>query len=318
MQVDLSAFIRRPLSDCYLVPRTTFHQLLVSRIDPSAVKLGVICEGFSQSADIVVAHLADGRQIEGDILVGADGVGSAIRRQLWGEIPLRFCGPGWRGIANIAPLEAHINREVHGRAGERFGLCPMSAREVYWWATHPGAPGDEVAVPERKAFLLDIFHDWPFGAADLIAQTPDERILYNDMVDIPPLRFWGRGRVTLLGDAAHPTTPNLAQGGCMAIEEAGLLARLLKEGDDPQTALRAYERLRIPRSRMIVNFSHLWGKMSDWRSGPARRLKELVIRNWPRAAMADFQRKLALYDLDREVDRGLAMSPRFAPSGWEG
>lgn len=317
VRVDLGASIGRRDSDCFLVHRPDFHRLLASRADPTRIRLGAPCVGFSQTLTGVTVHLADGGTLEGDVLVAADGVRSMVRRELWGDIPLRFCGPGWRGIANKQPGEPHVNREIHGRDGERFGLCPMGPRHVYWWATHLGRAGDEVPAAERKARLRAIFAGWPFEADALIEATPDERILYNDMVDIPPLRFWGRGRITLLGDAAHPTTPNLAQGGCMAVEEAGLLARLLQSCPDAEAALRAYERLRIPRARMIVNTSHAWGRMSEWRGTAARRVKEVILRSWPRPAMAGFQRKLALYDLEAEVSRGMALSARFAPSAWE-
>ena len=110
---------------------------------------------------------------------------------------------------------------------------------------------------------------------DFIHATPENAIVQNDIVDRRPLKRWGRGRVTLLGDAAHASTPNLGQGACQAIEDAVTLADCVRVNSSIEQALRTYERLRIPRTTMIVNDS--------WRAGQLLQTEQPMIaafRDW--------------------------------------
>lgn len=104
----------------------------------------------------------------------------------------------------------------------------------------------------------------------MIAATSE--ILRNDIVDRPPIRAWGRGRITLLGEAAHPTPPNLGQGACQAIEDAVVLADQLRGGADVETALRTHERIRQPGTARITNESFRFGQICQWEN-PAFKLR---------------------------------------------
>ena len=178
----------------------------------------------------------------------------------------------WRGVT---PFE--INRLQIGETwgqGARFGQIPMQGNRVYWFATQ-NAPAGQHRPDGEKAELLRLFGNWHNPIRALIEATPDAAILRNDLYDRPPLKRWGRGRITLLGDAAHPMTPNLGQGACQALEDAVVLAKQVQSTADIPTALRAYEAARIPRTTMIVNQSRQVGQVGQWANPVA-----VAGRNW--------------------------------------
>jgi 2-polyprenyl-6-methoxyphenol hydroxylase-like FAD-dependent oxidoreductase len=173
-----------------------------------------------------------------------------------------------------------ISREIFGH-GRRAAYYALGDGRVYWWATAPLAQGHDVPASERGAFLRTAFADWAFGMPDIIARTPADRILQNDIFDRPAVRRWHRGRVVLLGDAAHPTTPNLGQGACMAIEDAIVLARAIALADDAPQAFARFHRQRRRRTASIVRLSRWWGRVGRWRHPGIVALRNGAIRRGP-------------------------------------
>lgn len=129
--------------------------------------------------------------------------------------------------------------------------------------------------------------------ARILERTDEAEILRTDIRDRPPVRSWSKGRVVLLGDAAHPMTPNLGQGGCQAIEDAVVLARALATMPSVEAALRRYEALRIPRANEIVQRSYGMGRVAQWENRAAIRLRNLLVRLTP-AAVAHRQLERAM------------------------
>jgi 2-polyprenyl-6-methoxyphenol hydroxylase-like FAD-dependent oxidoreductase len=169
-------------------------------------------------------------------------------------------------------------------AGQRFGIVPIGGGRVAWWAT-ANEPADADDEPSRRARLLHLFGAWHRPIPRLIEATPEEEILKNGTFDRPPVRGWGRGRVTLLGDAAHPTTPNFGQGGCMAIEDAAVLASsLVAHPDDLPAALRDFERRRYRRTTWITRQSLRYGRIAQWANPLAVAAREALFRLTPAAA----------------------------------
>lgn len=224
------------------------------------VQLGASCVSVHQDADGVRATFADGSSAQADVLIGADGLYSVVRSALHGERPPRYAGcTAWRAVVPF-PAQAVQAAESWGH-GSVFGQVPMSGNRVYWYATKNGPEGQRQG--NEKAELLRLFHDWHAPIGELIEATDASAILRNDIYDRPGLKSWGRGCVTLLGDAAHPMTPYLGQGGCQALEDAVVLGHCLREARTVEAALRAYERQRIPRANALVDRSRLIGRVAQ-------------------------------------------------------
>ena len=242
------------------VHRADLHGLLVSALPRDAVRLGARCAGFAQEEGGVTVSFEDGRTHRADLLVGADGINSVIRRRLFPEVKVRYAGyASWRGVVRAEDLAAvGTTSESLGR-GSRFGIVPLGGGRVYWYATANTPEGLTQEPEERKAFLLRRFAGWHAPVERLVDATPAGAILLNDIEDIEPMRSWHEGRVVLLGDAAHPTTPNMGQGACMAIESAHTLARCLDAERGAEAALARYERERMPRTAWMTRQSRAAG-----------------------------------------------------------
>jgi 2-polyprenyl-6-methoxyphenol hydroxylase-like FAD-dependent oxidoreductase len=143
-------------------------------------------------------------------------------------------------------------------------MLPIGNGRVFWYATLNCPVGEQDRTGERKARLSRLFGGWREPIGRLIEATDEEVILRNDLYDRRPVHHWGHGQVTLLGDAAHPPTPNLGQGACQALEDALVLAGCLAEQCEPVAALRAYEARRRKRSAAIIEQSALFGMIGQW------------------------------------------------------
>ena len=238
---DLSEISRSAGVASVCVRRAALQQILLEELPTSAVRTGVRCIGFEEST----AVLEGGRRIEGDIVVGADGIFSVIRDQLHGTGEPRYAGyTCWRGIYHGDTVLPDRTSLLAVGGGSQFGLWPCGAGQFYWFLTKNSSLRTSKAEPRSQALARRA--DWPSPIREIVAGTPEGSIVQNDIIDRPPLSWWGRGRVTLLGDAAHPTTPNFGQGACQALEDAVVLADCLRQQQSVEAALRDYERRRIP------------------------------------------------------------------------
>lgn len=240
-----------------VVHRAELLAALLEALGPEHVHLGATCVGCSQHAGGVYAHFADGSEVQGDLLVGADGLHSTIRSQLFGVIKPAYAGyTCWRGVSHIA--RRGLETYAWGK-GYQLGITPMTRERAYWFAQRnmPEGAGDEPCG--RKKELLEMFHDWHDPIPAVIEATAEKDILRNDIYELPLLHHWSRGRITLLGDAAHAMTPNLGQGACQAIEDAVALGTCLKAEPDIVTALKLYEAKRIKRTHQIARLARFAG-----------------------------------------------------------
>jgi 2-polyprenyl-6-methoxyphenol hydroxylase-like FAD-dependent oxidoreductase len=245
---------------CIVLHRAELQSALLGAFGRERVHLGATCVRVIEDRDGAHAEFADGSVARGDVVVGADGLSSVVRAGLHGAAPPTYAGyTAWRAVV---PFDT---RRVQGSetwgAGARFGMVPMSGNRVYWFATKNVPEGERQR--DEKAGLRDLFRGWHDPVEALIDATDPASILRNDIYDRPVLGRWGRGRVTLLGDAAHPMTPNLGQGACQALEDAVVLARCLQDQPDIAMALRAYETRRISRANALVRRSRQVGRIGQ-------------------------------------------------------
>jgi 2-polyprenyl-6-methoxyphenol hydroxylase-like FAD-dependent oxidoreductase len=230
--------------------------------DESVFNCGRRCVDVRQDATGVTVVFEDGGEERGAVLIGADGLRSAVRKALWGDGDLRYGGyTEWRAMVpgRYGDIVDGSPRYVIGPGG-MFGMWACSGERTQWFCkiARPAASPDPIRG--RKRDVLETFGSWGEPITALVEATPEDSIDRRDVFDRRPLKAWSRGRATLLGDAAHPTTPSLGAGAGMTIEDAPALARALAIADlsDPyavRAALRDYERQRIPPTTDIVNAS---------------------------------------------------------------
>lgn len=283
--------------------RADLQHVLQRAIPGQLLHLGSHFEGFEQfpQEKRIAARFADGSLVECELLIGADGLHSRTREQLLGDGQPVYRGyTVWRGITERTPdaLPPLTAMELYGR-GQRFGIGPVGAGRTGWWATVNEDERAADTMAERQRKLLDHFADWYAPVRELIEGTPARAILRNPAYDRAPVGRWSEGRVTLLGDAAHPMTPNLGQGGCMAIEDGSVLARcLLKHGERVESALRVYERLRHARTSAVTRYSLRYGAVGQWEGGAATKMRSKLLGMLPVALGRKLLRLLFDYDAE--------------------
>jgi 2-polyprenyl-6-methoxyphenol hydroxylase-like FAD-dependent oxidoreductase len=280
--------------------RTDTHRVLTAALDGGVLRMGAACTGFSQDSSGVTATFADGSVEEGDILIGADGLRSTVRAQQVGEEVPRYAGyTVWQGIAE-APHPAFRTDAVtlcFGR-GLRFVVYPVRDGRPYWAALLTTPQGGRDPEGGSKQAVRDLFGGWFPGVGEVVEQTPDSAISRMDNFGRDPIKRWGEGRVTLLGDAAHPTTINIGQGACQAIEDAFALGECVRSEPDLVAALRRYERCRIGRTAAIMAFAWQVGAVGQWANPIAVRAREQILRlAWKRFIQPQFDDRIGAVDL---------------------
>lgn len=256
--------------------RPVLHERLAAAV-PAAVRvrLQLRVHEVAEAPTGVRVSGDDGFRGEYDLLVGADGLRSRVREQVYEAVPLRHSGQTcWRWTADHR----------------------LDARAVEWWA--PGRRVGAVPLPDGRAYLYlvaDAPDDAPAppGVQDLVAgfdAVPAAAPLLRTLTRVPELHHdlveldravWGRGRIVLLGDAAHAMTPNLGQGAAMAIEDAAALALVLRAGPDGVSG--RYRRMRARRVRGIQLQSRRIGRISHWAGRPAIDARDAALRSVPAA-----------------------------------
>lgn len=231
--------------------RAELHSLLRNHVP--AVHTGAEVTGVTQHDNGVTVTYNGSHQVTADILVGADGIHSAVRHAVWPQAPAPvfqkiLC---WRGVAE--PGTVTNGFQTWGR-GARFGAHPLTGGRVFWFlAIRQDEPGLRPDDPHKRVA------GWHDPVPALVNAT--ETVLCHDIYDLGPLDSYVDGRVALLGDAAHAMTPFLAQGACQALEDAVVLTAELARGDIPD-ALARYDHARRPRSQRVRRMARQDPKVS--------------------------------------------------------
>ncbi len=241
------------------IHRADLQQALLEKLGRPPVGLAAAATGFEATADGVRVVFEDDREARGDVLVGADGFHSVIRRQLAG--PEQPREPGYVCWLAVVPFGHERLTEGSVRhywgPGQRFGLIDIGHGRVYWWGTKnmpaPAARGWNGGKDE----IAQAYTGWADEVCEAIRTTPAEAIVSVPAQDRPFLGRWGAGPVTLLGDAAHPMLTSLGQGAGTAVEDAVVLADSLVGAADLPQALRRYESRRRGRARRMVRTSRI-------------------------------------------------------------
>ncbi len=260
-----------------MIHRAELVETLAKFVDPKTTHYGHTCDKIEMTTDGIVVQFTNGHSTRADLVIGADGIRSAVRKSLHPPTPPRYSGyTCWRGIAPRPKLiQAGEIHEWWGR-GKRFGITTLPQDRVYWFAVHNETEGGKNT--DEKSALKQLFEGWADPIGEILETTPTEKIIRNDIVDRPPAKGWHNERLVLIGDAAHPTTPNFGQGGCMAIEDSVVLARCLHLYPELPKALAAFEKERYARTTAITKESWKFGKIGQWQGKWSCRFRDTFLR----------------------------------------
>ncbi|MBS1811604.1 MAG: FAD-dependent monooxygenase [Acidobacteria bacterium] len=275
------------------IHRADLLKMLQRDLSAQQIHLNHTFDRFEQVGDQMRVHFTNGAVDECDVLIGADGLNSRVRQQIISDGKPRYSGyPVWRGLVEVQRDDIPLGQpsETLG-AGARFGIFPLGKGRIYWYATANLPEAQPEPPTGRKQQLLSLFQGWHTPIFDLIAATDEINILRNDCYDRPPTHGWSQGHAVLIGDAAHPTTPNMGQGGCMALEDALVLSKLLLANPVAVPAtLKQFEQIRFARTAKITKLSRMFGTVGQWDSKFGVAWRELMFKLTP-AYLMDLQLK---------------------------
>ena len=265
-QIPLGDYAVKHYGASYLtVHRGDFHALLIDALPKSAVAYDKSLTQVEDRGNVVVMHFADGTSEEADIVIGADGVNSRIREELLGpELP-KYAGylahravfPTPQVKAGMLPFDACVKWWSDDRHMMTY-FVTGKADELYYVTGVPVEHWDlnDRWLPSSKDEMREAFNGWHPTVQALIDATVE--VTKWSLLERDPLPLWSRGRLVLLGDACHPMKPHMAQGACMAIEDAAMLTRCLQETglSDHRTAFALYEANRKERASQVQSVSN--------------------------------------------------------------
>jgi len=279
------------------IHRAELLEILAKAIPKEKITLGKAFKSFEQSdTEGLIINFDDDSTTSTDFLIGADGINSKVRTQLFPKSKTRYSGQTcWRGVSGFV-----LDGENGSRAAElwgnqiRFGFSKISNDKVYWFAVALDNPNQKDEAHLVKEKLLNMYCAFHPLVIDIIEATPGNKILRNDICDLKPMKDWYKGNVCLIGDAAHAATPNLGQGGAQAIEDAYYLTHLIKRKPD-QNNFSKFQQKRKAKVNEIVKQSWATGKIAHLKYG--KWFRNQMMKNIPVKLME--RKMMELYKVEK-------------------
>lgn len=255
-QFDLTPLYKEVGQRAYPVARADLQQLLMETFGLENIKLGMKMTEIEDQSEYVNIHFADGSQIKADLLIGADGTHSITRKFVLDyQVERRYAGyVNWNGLVQIDEKIAPAQQwTTYVGEGKRVSLMPVAQNRFYFFFDVPIESGLPNQREQYKTELKKYFKDWCAPVHQLIDCLDEQKTNRVEIHDIEPFMNFYKGRVVLLGDAAHSTTPDIGQGGCQAMEDAIYLARALQINTFGLIdALERYQNKRNDRTKEMV------------------------------------------------------------------
>lgn len=283
------------------IHRAHLHHVLFKNLPQEKLTSKYKLSEIKKESGSVQLKFDNGNIINSEIVIGADGINSIVRKHLKNDGSPTYRGyKVWRGIADLKDEPQNYASETWGK-GSRIGIVPVHEGKFGWWATI-NVPENEAPVTDRRKRLKEHFETWHSPIPLLFDNSPE--ILENKIGDRVPTKGWHNENMVLLGDAAHPTTPNLGQGACMAIEGAYLLSKCLKNYNSHTDAFKRYEELHFPRAKDIVSQSLKMGKIGQLENSLAIAIRTTIMKLTPDKMAMKLLDKYFGHDVTRlEVNR---------------
>jgi 2-polyprenyl-6-methoxyphenol hydroxylase-like FAD-dependent oxidoreductase len=273
------------------IHRATLHRILAQALPPQWLVTGAEVTDVAAGA---VRYVRQGEQLsaQADLIVGADGINSVLRSQLWPQTPRPVYqgSTAWRAVTNQR-WQGDLAMSISWGRGAEFGMVPLGDGRIYWYGAVNSPPGQRNA--DEMVAVRKRFGSWHEPIPALMAATDPDAVLRNDIFYLgAPLASYDKGNVALLGDAAHAMTPNLGQGACQAIEDAVVLAVACASAKDIGSALAWYDAQRRPRSQSVAKAAKMVGRIGQQLQNPvAVAFRDTVMRlTPPRAALRSMTR----------------------------
>ncbi len=248
----------------FTILRSDLHQILIGQLQRCRIHLNTVFTSIKNEGDTVKVVWSDGVTRHYDLVAGCDGINSAVRKHLFTDAANEYSGyASWRFLAHgVVAGDGHTITEMWGN-GKRFGIVPLTGDTVHCFASvntlKNNKPYSNIGLPEFK----ELFESFGSVVSQLIgAVKTSADLMYNDLEDVSAAA-WHKGRVVLVGDAAHGMTPNMTQGASMAIEDACVLAGRLYGRDTIEEDIAAYYNARKVRVCAIQKKSQLLGKIGQ-------------------------------------------------------
>lgn len=279
----------------FTVHRADLHRLLSSKIEVERLRLGKRLADFWQNDGYVVLVFEDGTEYRCRYLIAADGVNSLVRQKLFPNTAPRYAGyTCWRAtIDNVVGLKH--GSETWGAKG-RFGMTPLVGNRIYWYACVNSVANNHLYKRFTVEDLVRQFGRYHYPIPSILESTKDEDLIWNDIVDIRPLRHLALRNIVLIGDAGHATTPNLGQGACQALEDVVVLLHEIRKGIPIQAAFISFERRRLNRTKYIIDTSWQIGKVAQWTNPFLIHVRNNFLRAMPAIWSQASLRKLLTTD----------------------
>ncbi|WP_166981043.1 FAD-dependent monooxygenase [Paramicrobacterium fandaimingii] len=299
---DLAGFARQHETPMpVMISRAALVGSLAAGVDSETVHLGRRIVSVEHASDSVTVTFEDGTSDQADLLIAADGINSMTRCQLFPDVRIRTASYRYVRslVAHPAPVGQNVFAMFLGR-GNRIAVGDCGDGMLYWLVgmKNPTVPLD--GDPGRlKADLLRRFASFPEGIASVIDATPADTLIHHTVRDLDPIARWGKGRVILLGDAAHATTPNLGRGSGQAMLDAITLADLLRTADLTDAGqlgrvLDTYSRVRKPEAEQLQRTSRSIGNITSWSSPVMAMSRDVIMKTIAgRRQIAGIERQFA-------------------------
>lgn len=278
--VDLTDYEKKYGVHNIAIHRGELQKILANEIGYDHIHLSKRLSTIEKS-EIFKLSFEDNTTLTTKILIGADGIKSVVRNNLFEKSTLRHANQiCWRGICEIN-LPQKYNNELNEAwgIGKRFGFVKISDKKVYWYAL-----ANSKHTKTNDIDLTEFYSEFHSDIQQIIASTAKDKIILSEIIDLKPINKWQIKNVCLVGDAAHATTPNLGQGACQAIEDAYVIGKLLDNGLSLESTFETYENLRRKKAHAIVNTSWAIGKMAHIENKYAIWIRNLIMKNIPKSA----------------------------------